>query len=117
MTGVACIGDDGIAMHGQYYAVVSTDASQHTMIVASAGEFGFLVDDVLTFYGADTVCKGSSTIASLHSVMQPDATDGKSNPILSDLKPFSYDDCDYIQASSPVVNPVIMCRLPCLKPL
>ena len=93
------VGDDGIAMHGQYYAVVEIHSNQQSIIIASNGGIGFSKNDTLTFYGNDTACKGSSAITSLHSVTQPDETQGKINPTLSDLKPFAYDDCDFLEVS------------------
>ena len=95
------VGDDGIAMHGQYYAVVQTNSSQYSMVIASGGGLGFNKNDTLIFYGSDTGSKGTSTIVSLHSVMQPDSTQGKISPVLSDLKPFTYDDCDFLEVSLP----------------
>lgn len=88
-------------MHGQYYAVVQTNPSQQSMVIASGGGIGFDKGDTLTFYEEDTTGKGSSTVMSLHSVMQPDSTQGKVNPALSDLKPFAYDDCDFMEVSWP----------------
>ena len=77
------------------------------MVIASGGGIGFDRNDTLTFYGKDTVCKGSSTVKSLHSVIQPDSTQGKVNPVLSDLKPFAYDDCDFMEVSLPSTNTVL----------
>ena len=94
-------GDDAIALHGEYYTVAHVDSSRHSMIIAAGGDFGFYENDTLTFYGSDTLCKGSSTIASLHSVSQPVSTTGKTVPFLSDLKPFAYDDCDFMEVSLP----------------
>ncbi len=88
-------------MHGQYYAVVQVNPSQHSMVIASGGGIGFNKNDTVVFYGKDTANKGSSTVTSLHSVMQPDSTQGKVNPALSDLKPFAYDDCDFMEVSLP----------------
>ena len=90
-------GDDGIAMHGQYYAVADVDLRRQAVTIASNGEFAFDKGDTLTLYGSDTRCKGSAVIVSLHSVGQPDATDGKISENLSDLKPYFYDDCDFME--------------------
>ena len=108
-------GDDGIAMHGQYYAVVQTNVSQHSMVIASGGGLGFNNNDTLVFYGRDTAGKGSSTVTSLHSVMQPDSTQGKINPALSDLKPFAYDDCDFMEVRFSSTEFVLTCDMsaPC----
>lgn len=95
--GCLCAGDDGIAMHGQYYAVADVDPQRQAMTVASNGEFAFDKGDTLIFYGSDTRCKGRAVIVSLHSVDQPDATDGKISENLSDLKPYAYDDCDFME--------------------
>ena len=84
-------------MHGQYYAVADVDPGRQAMTIASKGEFAFDKGDTLTFYGADTRCKGSAVVVSLHSVDQPDASDGKISENLSDLKPYAYNDCDFIE--------------------
>ena len=102
-------------MHGQYYAVVQTDASQRSMIIASGGGLGFNKNDSVVVYGSNTAGKGSSTIVSLHSVMQPDSTQGRKNPLLSDLKPFAYDDCDFMEVSMQsmkLVAPHLLAMLP-----
>ena len=93
-------GDDAIALHGEYYIVAQIDSSQHSMIIAAGGDFGFYENDTLTFYGSDTVCKGSSTVVSLRSVSQPDSTNGRTIPVLSDMKPYFYNDCDFMEVST-----------------
>ena len=84
-------------MHGQYYAVADVDPGRQAMTIASNGKVAFDRGDTLTVYGSDTRCKGSAVIVSLHSVDQPDATDGKISENLSDLKPYAYNDCDFIE--------------------
>ena len=102
-------------MHGQYYAVVQINASQHSMVIATSGGVGFNPGDTLMFYGQDTIAKGSSTVASMHSVMQPDSTQGMLNSVLSDRKPFAYDDCDFMEVSLAVTQ--LVWRLQNLAPL
>lgn len=93
-------GDDGIAMHGQYYAVADSDPRKQTVVIASSSGFPFDRNDSLTLYAPDTQCWGTGVIDALYSVNQPSATNGKQNNALSAKNrgyPYNYDDCDFMQ--------------------
>ncbi len=89
-------GDDGIAMHGGYYAVAATDPAKHTITVASTSGFPFINGDTLIIYGADTEVKASALIEGSHSVDQPDSTTGKISKSLPSDR-LAYDDCDFLE--------------------
>ena len=99
-------GDDGIAMHGGYYAVAATDPDKHTITVASTSGFPFINGDTLIIYGANTEVKASAVIEGSHSVDQPDSTSGKISKSLPSDR-LAYDDCDFLEVRS---------RPPCLLP-
>jgi len=91
-----CAGDDGIAMHGEYYAVASSNPSKHTVVVASNAGFPFDKGDGITFYSPDMEEWGTGIIQDSYSVSQPAESDGKKNTALPN---FNYDDVDFMEVS------------------
>ena len=87
-------------MHGQYVTVGDIDPAISSIVLASMKGFSFDVHDTLTFYGPNTEYKGTSVVASMFSVNQPDTTIGKHSQNLADQTYYAYDDCDFMQVST-----------------
>ena len=100
-------GDDGVAMHGEYYAVAAADPSNRSVVVASTAGFPFDRNDSLTFYSSELECWGSGVIQKLYSVDQPPESEGQINTALNKMK---YDDADFMQVSTPPVSSAVFSR-------